>query len=308
MKKLFLTVVLILAGVAGFQMVGRRFIKPPVPYTEALKQEKKEYQRIVSLMPSVTEILFALDVGERVIGVTRYCKYPPEAQQKAIVGGILDTNFEMLYTLKPDLIILTASENEQKVKLESLGFPIMEVEARNLWKILESIEEIGAVVGREQKAKEIVDGIKAKIALIRSKTRDLPKPKVMITYLRPFGEGNIREVYIAGNRTFFNDILEILGAVNAYQSSISITSPIVSAEGILHMDPDIIIEVMNQLDNTPYTVEDVKKDWDSLSQLRAYKNDRIYIIDEPYIDIPGPRLGQVLDDLARVIHPEVKWE
>jgi iron complex transport system substrate-binding protein len=275
--------------------------------SRAFAQAPQEYHRVVSLLPSITEILFAIGAQDQVVGVTKFCKYPPEAQKKTIIGGLLDTNYEIIYRLKPDLVIVATEQGDQKEKLESMGFNIAEVETRSVQKIMESIGQLGKLLGHEQGAQKVVESIQNKIDTIKEKTKDLPKPKVMVTFLRPVGEKTIRDVYIAGTFTYFKDLLDLVGAVNAFQGTDMITSPILSAEGILRLDPDVIIEVMPTLKESKLTKQDALEDWVMLSQLKAYKNKRIYIISESYADIPGPRLVNMLDDMARYTHPEVDW-
>ena len=267
----------------------------------------KEYKRIVSLMPSATEILFAIGAGDRVVGVTRYCRFPPEVQNLPQVGGIMDTNYEMVFQLQPDLVVLTNDGEEQQQKMDAMGFETLAIETKNIPGIMDSIRRVGAKVGKEREAEKVANAIQNKMDEVREKTKDLPKPKVMITYLRPLGEGSIREVYIAGNKTYFDKIIEAAGGVNAFQGVELVVSPIVTPEGILEMNPDVIIELIGSLDQTPYAVDEVKKDWDMLPELNAYQNGRIHIFSKPYVSLPGPRLVKVIEDIARVIHPEVDW-
>jgi len=278
------------------------------PLTAFSDKEQGGYQRIVSLLPSITEVLFALDQGDKVVGVTRYCKYPPEARQRAKVGGILDTGFETVYHLDPDLVILEESAGDHKEKLDKMGLKTLAVDTRSVSSILESIRVIGDVLGCPEKALAVTTKIQQRIDYLQLKTKDLPRPRVLITYLRPVGEGTIREVYIAGNHTYFNDLIEMVGGVNVYRGSDLITSPVVSAEGILRMNPDVIVEVINMLDEVKVSKEEVLNDWKMLPELDAYKNHRIYVLNQPYIGIPGPRLAQALEDLARVVHPGLNWD
>ena len=273
----------------------------PAPASE------NEYHRIVSLLPSVTEILFALGLDEEVIGVTKFCKFPPQAQTKTIVGGLIDTNYEIIYRLHPDLVILATEHADHQAKLKDMGIDVLKIETRQVQSVLDSIALIGKTLHREKEAAAILENIQNKIRTIREKIKDAPPPRVLVTFLRPVGEGEIRDVYIAGNFTYFNDILDIVGAKNAYQGTQLITSPIVSAEGILHLDPDIIIEVMAPLNESHIHINDALKDWDMLPELKAYKNKRIYILTGSYMDIPGPRLVAALDDIARAVHPQLDW-
>lgn len=269
------------------------------------EQEFKQYNRIISFSPSVTETLYALGLGEKVVAVTRYCLYPPEAQEKPTIGGLLDVNFEQVYRLKPDLLISSAINLDQRKTFEKMGIKTLEVGTKSVKSVLESIRIIGTTLGKEKKALEIVNEIKNHINKIRSSVKDLDRPRVLVTFLRPVGEGNIREAYIAGNDSYFNDLLDITGGQNVYQGTALITSPLVTTEGIIQMNPDVVVEIMNVLKKTNLSTKDVIRDWDILSSIPAVKNKRIYVLDESYIGIPGPRIVKALDDLLEAIHPEI---
>ena len=297
-KKIALGVLIGFIVLAGFFYKARFY-----HFTSASSQTHGEYKRIVSLLPSITEILYALGVEDRVVGVTRFCKYPPQAQLKQHVGGVLDTNYEIIYNLEPDLILLSTNSDDQKKQLEQMGFKVLEVETRNVQGILNSIEMMGRELGVEEKAAEVTNNIRVIIDDVRAKTEHLEKPRVLVTFLRPMGEGAIRDVYVAGNHSYFSDLIEMAGAVNAYQGSAMITSPVLSSEGILRLDPDVIIEVMNEVQHLNLNPDDVIKDWASLSDLKAYKNKRIYLFYKDYAGIPGPRVANALQDMAHFIHP-----
>lgn len=264
-------------------------------------------QRIVSTLPSSTEMLFAVGAGDQVVGVTRFCKFPPEAQEKTIIGGLLDINYEIIYSLNPDLAVIQAGEGENKTMFEKMKIPVLEIETRSMDGIIKSIRDIGAAVGRIKEAEEVAGNIERKIQFIEDKVSALNKPRVLVTFLRPVGDGEIHDVYIAGNHTFFNDVIKIAGGQNAYEGYRVVTSPVVNAEGIIQMNPDVIIELMGDLPQKDFSVEQALKDWGMLSDLSAYKNKRIYIMDKQYAGIPGPRITMTLDEVARYVHPETHW-
>lgn len=266
------------------------------------------YERIVSMLPSSTEMLYMVGAGDQVIGVTRYCKFPPEAQEKTIVGGLLDINFEVVYGLNPDLIIIQDKDGDKVAMFKKMGIEVLEIETRTVKGILEAIQLIGEATDNADKAQEIVQKIEQRIKNIEDKVEALDKPMVVVTFLRPLGEGNIREVYIAGNHTYFDDLINIVGGKNAYQGSQLVTSPVVSAEGVMSMNPDVIVELMGTLNEVGITKEQALKDWDVLKELDAYKNGRIHLIDKSYAGIPGPRITEALDDLVRFVHPEIDWD
>jgi iron complex transport system substrate-binding protein len=266
-----------------------------------------DYKRIVSLLPSVTELLYALELEDNVVGVTRYCKFPPEAEQKPKVGGFVDVNYEALYSLTPDIVILQVDSDEQKSKIDAMGIETIEIETRSVEGILKSIDMIGSKFNRREQAKQIVDRIEAKISEVTEKIKGLPKPRVLVSYFREVGTKVINEVYIAGNRTYFHELIDIAGGTNAYQGFDVVTSPIVTAEGILSMNPDIIIEIISMANGTGLTDAKVLEDWAMLSDLNAFKNNKIYIFNTSYSGLPGPRLDLALADIAKFIHPEVDW-
>ena len=270
--------------------------------------EKIVYKRLVSLSPSITELLYVLDLQDKIVGVTRYCKFPPEAQKKPQVGGLFDVNYEFLYSLNPDLVLMQINEGEEKSTLKKMGIKTLEVETRSVTGIIDSIRVIGQMFDRQDKASDLIQDIENKIQNIKEKTKNLPKPRVLITFLRPLKEGDIREVYIAGNHTYFNDLIELAGGQNAYEGPDLITSPVVSAEGILHMNPDTIIELMTDSQEKNVSIEEIKHDWDMLPELTAYKTHRIHILRQPFIGIPGPSIAKTLDILVRLIHPEINWD
>jgi len=274
----------------------------------AQQQNQLSYNRIISILPSVTETIFALGAEDKLVGVSQYCLYPLEARSKKIVGGLVDLNLETVYALNPDLIILPTKVDTYTKQLNKMGIEVFRYETRSVKGILSSVRILGEKLNRERQAQELITTMENKIADIQSQIKNLPKPRVLVSYLRPIGEGKISEVYIAGNHTYFNDLINIIGGVNAYQGPQMITSPLISPEGILQMDPDIILDMMTMLHKTSMSESDVKKDWDMLSDLKAYKSKKIYVLSQPFIGIPGPRLVKTLDILARIIHPEVNWD
>jgi len=308
MRKYIGIIFFVVIGLIAVRLIGQMGIRllsgPPIQS----RSSRDGYQRVISFLPSVTETLYALGVEDKIVGVTRYCKFPPQAQQKPNIGGLMDISYETIYNLEPDLLILSTTADEQWTILNKMGFNLLEVETRSVGGILESIMIIGQALGQEKEAEALTAAVKERIEYVNEKTKNLSRPKVLITYLRPYDEGGIRDVYIAGNNTYFNDLLEMAGGENAYQGPGLITSPIISVEGILDMDPDVIVEVTSRLNESFLSPEELLDDWDAVPQLKAYKNNRIYVLDQPYVGIPGPRLGQTLEDMARVVHPEADWD
>lgn len=297
---LLLTGLVILAGIIYYLGVIK-------PHDRAERDATQPYQRIISLSPNITEILFALGAGEKVVGVTRFCNYPPEAKQKFQVGGYLDPNYEAIVSLKPDVVILLSNFQQISNFLSELHIAQLSVSNETVSEIVSSIGFLGKTVAAEQRAEDLLNDIHLKIHHIEAKTKEAKRPKVMIVVERTMGAGKIENVYIVGKNTFYDELIQMAGGVNAFEST-KIAFPILSAEGIIHLNPDFIIDLVPQLEQTGLSATDLKKDWKILSQLDAVKNQQVYILSEDYAVIPGPRFILFLADLAKIIHPEIDWE
>jgi len=297
---IFLALLIILAGILYYQ----RIIKPS---QNAVPDQGKTYQRIISLSPNITEILFALGLGDRIIGVTRFCNYPPEAKEKMPVGGYLDPNYEAILSLNPDVVIILPEFDSIRNFLSELGIKYLTVSNKTISDILSSIDYLGKEFGIEQQAEHILTDIRSKINQIEKKTKDSIRPKILIVVERTMGTGVIEDVYVAGKNTFFDELLKMAGGINAFEDE-KISYPILSAEGIIHINPDFIIELVPQLEQTGLSQSLLEKDWQSLPQINAVKNNRITIMCHDYAVVPGSRFILFLEDLARTIHPEIDWD
>jgi len=260
-------------------------------------------QRIVSLSPSVTEVLFALGVGKRVVGVSRFCTYPPEAQAKAQVGGYLDPSYEAILALKPDLVVLRG-ENERFVQpFRELGLTLLAVRHDSVEGLLESITTIGRRCGAAQQAEQLAAGIQSQIHSITARTAGLERPRVMLVAERTLGSGRIQNVYVAGSDSFMNRVIHLAGGKNAC-SDTSAGFPVVSGEGILRMNPQVIIDLVAKHKQIALSQEELLRDWQQLADVEAVRSGRVYLVDDDYAFIPGPRFILFVEKLARLVHPE----
>jgi iron complex transport system substrate-binding protein len=274
----------------------------------SLSFAEETYNRIVSLAPSITEILYALGEGDKVIGVTEFCRYPPEAALKPKVGGLLDTNYESIYALNPDLIIYTFGETGQKYTFDKMKLSSLDVKTHSVKDVFAAIETIGQTLHQDEKAGQLIAELKDRIQHIQTKTERLSKPRLLVVFMRTLGEKKIRDVYIAGGDPFYNELIALAGGENAYNGPQNVISPVLSAEGILKIDPDYIIEIMSPEETKYFSEEEIRNDWSSLPELTAYKNKHIFLMNKSYMGIPGPRFVLAVEDIAKTIHPDVAWE
>lgn len=261
-------------------------------------------QRIISMAPSVTETLFALGLGDRVVGVSRFCHYPPEAEEKPRIGGLFDPNFEAIVAARPDLIVMLDGSLQNRPAFEKLGLPTLMVNHRNIDGILASFTEIGRACGVPEKGEAMADDLKARIERIKTEVAGQPRPRVMFAVERTLGTGQVQDVYVAGADGHLDGIIAMAGGQNAYQGTVRF--PVISSEGILKLNPEVIVDMVPRL-IPGADREKIASDWQQLQQVDAVKHGRVYVLDDDYVSIPGPRFILFVEKLARLIHPEVTW-
>ncbi len=269
--------------------------------------ESLRIERIVSLSPSITETLFALNLGDKVVGITRFCNYPPETKEIMKVGGYVDPSYEAIASLHPDLVFLLPEHEKIKKYLSELNINYLEVDNKNSEDIKNTIRITGKICSAEKKANELLENIELTLETIKNATKNLPRPKVIISIGRTMGSGTLKDVYIAGPTTYFSELIELAGGVNSFNNK-NIAYPMLSAEGIIHLNPQIIIDLVANLKTSGLTKEMILKEWESTGNIDAVKNDRVIILDSDYIVIPGPRFILLLKDLAKAFHPEIDWK
>lgn len=250
-------------------------------------------ERIVTLAPNLTEIVFALGLGPRVVGVGTFCRWPPEALTKPRLGGLTDPNLELVVALDPQLAILLPSEDDVARHLERLGIETLTVPAETLADVEASITVVAERCGVPAAGAALAGRWRSALA---------PRPvapgtRVLLTLNRTGGRP--AQVLVAGPGTFFDELLGRLGAVNTFADS-SVSYPIVGLEEILRRDPEVIIELhVEPLDASAAAAR--SEDWRVLPGLGAVREGRVVQISGDYTLIPGPRLPRLYDELAAAL-------
>jgi len=262
---------------------------------------------IVSLAPSITETLFALGVGDRVVGVTRYCDYPPAATQKPQVGGYHNPNYEAVVALDPDLVVILAPGERQSSAFRTLGLPTLVVNHKSIAGILRSIAALGTACGAEDEAARIVADIEARLERVRQKTAGLARPRVLFAVDRTGGTGHIQDLYIAGRDRHLDKSITLAGGQNAYQQG-TVHYPVISTEGLLKMNPEVIIDMTPDLVGEDVARQELLADWNELAQVDAVRRGRVYLLEDEFASVPGPRFILLVEKLASMIHPQVDWQ
>ena len=259
-------------------------------------------QRVISTSPAITEILFAVGSGNRVVGVTDYCNYPKNACLLPSIGGPLNPNTEKWIALKPDLIILQDDSVVLKKHAKVFKIPTLEVSVNNLGNILTSIQVIADAMQTPKEGKQLVDKIKKQIDNYRTSIGKT-KPRHVLMLLSDTNDPS-RDLYAVGRNTFLNELLSIAGGENILPDTMA-TYPKISKEFIIAKSPEIIIEIGPTANLSNEGILNRKKAWTIYPTINAVKNDRLYFVGADYILIPGPRLVKILDILARNIHPKL---
>ena len=259
-------------------------------------------QRVISTSPAITEILFAIGAGDRVVGVTDFCNYPEQACRLPSIGGPLNPSTETWITLKPDLIIIQEDSEVIQKNAKIFEIPSLTVSVNNLNNILNSIQIIADSLHMPQAGHQLAIKIKTKIEGYRTHLKKI-KPRQVLMLLSDTNDPS-RDLYAVGRDTFLNELLTIAGGENVLPDTMA-RYPKVSKEYIIAKSPEIIIEVGPKSNLSKEESLARKKTWGKFSTLRAVKDDKLYFIGADYILIPGPRLLNILDDFTRTIHPEL---
>ena len=254
----------------------------------AKEQTPAEPQRLVSLIPAVTETLFAVGAGPRVVGVGTYDNYPPEAKTVTRVGGLIDPDTERILSLKPDLAFVYGSQDELIAQLTRAGIAVERYRHGTLAEVIASVRAIGARVGRASQGEALAAGIERTIDEARTRSQARAHPKVLIVFGRE--EGTLRGIYASGGRGFIHDMVTAAGGRNLFED-VKRESVQASLESILEREPEVIIEIRGG-PRGPHFPEQHAAAWNAASSLPAVRNKRVHVLIDERLVVPGPRVGE----------------
>jgi len=280
-------------------LTGMPFMANLAPRTFVDDLDRKIYLakapiRIVSLAPSVTEILFAIGVSERIVGVTQFCDYPPEAQAKPKVGAS-QPNIESLLALNPDLVIAPRAFIRPDVldKLDQLKITVYILEAKTIEDILSHIQTLGRMLDRPAAADDLATSMRRRITDVKTRTQALTRPRLLYVL-------NSDPLVTVGPGSFIHQLIELAGGSNV-GTAMQTPYPRLSLEEAIRQDPEIIVFPVGTTEGIPETEQQRWRRWPTMS---AVKQGRFYRISSVLLDRPGPRIVEGLEALARSIHPE----
>lgn len=257
-------------------------------------------QRIISVVPAVTEMLFAIGAGAEVVGVSSYDRFPAETQSRPKVGALIDPDVERILSLRPDLVVVYGTQGELQSRLTRAGIPQFDYEHAGLADITATIRRLGARIGRAAEAARVADGIDREIAAIRKEVAGRARPRTMLVFGRE--PGALRGIYASGGYGFMHDMLAVAGGDNVF-ADIPRQSVQVSTEMVLARAPEVILEVQPPDGMTPDRIAREIALWSALPAVTAVRAKRTYLLANEVLMVPGPRVADGIRLMAAVLHP-----
>ena len=259
----------------------------------ARAQAALQSSRIVSLAPSVTETIFALGFGDRLVGVTTYCDYPAEARKIAKIGGFMNPSLESIVAKRPDLVIGVSSAIDpvKAREIERLGFKVNLISLASVSDILSAIKNIARLLGIPESGQKLARQIILRIDRVKRRVALAPRRSILLAV-------GLRPLVAVGGKNFIDELITLAGGENisrdAAQPWLNLPDEYVVAKA-----PQVIIEAGMGSERGEFT-----KHWADLKSIPAVKDGRVYAYPSDKILRPGPRIGEGLEEIARLIHPE----
>ena len=257
--------------------------------------------RIVSLVPSVTEMLFAIGAGPRVVGVSSYDRQPPQVAGMTRVGGLLNPDVERIFRLRPDFVAVYATQDDLRAQLARAQIREFAYSNTDLAGVTSTIRELGRRLGLDTQANRTADEMERRLASTRSRVVGRARVRVLLVFGRE--PRALRNIDAGGGRGFHADMLEAAGAANVLADVHRATVPL-NTEAILKLAPDVIIDLHygDQLASMDMKAE--RSVWNQLPAIPAVKTGRVYLLLGDEFVVPGPRIADAIEKIARALHPD----
>jgi len=253
--------------------------------------------RVISLAPNLTEVLFALGAGGRVVGVTRYDDHPPEVLSLPRVGGFTDPSLEAILALRPDLVLCVpnAGNRQTMETVGRLGVPVLVLPAETLEDVFLAISTLGNALDRRPAAAALAADMRRRVAAVQARVRGRTRPAVLLVY-------GHRPLIGAGAQTFADALIELAGGRNVLAGS-AIRYPSLPMEEVLRLAPEVILDASMSAPASDAALAG----WARFSVLPAVRDRRIHVVDSALWFRPGPRIVLGLEEMARLLHPDAGW-
>ncbi|HEX7486421.1 MAG TPA: helical backbone metal receptor [Vicinamibacterales bacterium] len=257
-------------------------------------------QRIVSIVPAVTEMLFVIGAGPKVIAVGSFDNWPPEVKSLTRVGALLDPDIEQILRLRPDLVIVYGTQVEVRTKLERAGIKTFPYVMGGLGNLTDTIRKLGPVVGRAREAEGVAAALQARFDAIRARVAGRSRPRTLLVFGRE--PGTLRAIDASGGVGFLSDIVALAGGDNVFAAE-KREAVRVSTESILAAAPEVIIDLHYGRTLSPEQIDLERAAWKTLPAVPAVHEGRVALLVGDEFVVPGPRLVDAAEAIADVIHP-----
>jgi iron complex transport system substrate-binding protein len=254
-------------------------------------------RRIVSLVPAVTEMLFAIGAGPQVVGVSSFDRDPPEVTRLPRVGALLDPDLESILALTPDLVVVYGSQDELRTQLARTGTPVFLYLHGGLEGIFDTLQRLGEQTGRADAAKTVSEQLRADLAAVQKSVAGRKRPRVLLVFGRD--PDTLRNVWASGGVGFLHELLQIAGGDNV-MADVQREGLQVNVEQILARRPEVVLEL--RADARPDADREALRPWQTLSALTAVRNGRVHFLSGSDLVTPGPRIARATERIARALH------
>ena len=304
MKKLRILILATIVVIAGFILIGRyknmlnSFDSTNGDFFTSPKAQPNKPQRIISLAPSLTEILFALGLDDKIVGVTLNSDYPPAAHKKTKIGTFWQPDTEAVIAAKPDLVVTLQIEQQKRVadSLNRLGYRVLALKIEKIEELFTAIQKIGAATDCKQRADKLIENINRELNYLKSKYSSTNKPKVLwVIQTEP--------LRVAGRNTFINEFIELLSGENAIGPTIQRYPPI-GTEELLACNAEVIIQSAMGKTDIDKQQQQAEVFWSKWAGIPAVKDNNIYVVNSDTVLRLGPRLPQGVEIVGRYLHPD----
>jgi iron complex transport system substrate-binding protein len=286
------------AAIAGW-ILACAVAVPAIAAQQRSSAAKPRYSRIVSLVPAVTEMLFAMGAGDAVAGISSYDRFPPEALKRPKVGGLIDPDFERILSLRPDLVITYGTQSELIDRLRRANIGIYNYEHAGLADITATVRSLGQRIGLSAGSERLAASVERQLAEVRARVAGRPRPRTALIIGRELG--TLRGLHASGGVGFLHDILETAGGADVF-ADVKRQNLQLSTEVLLARAPDVILELHPPEGWTPERLASERAVWQQLPGLPAVRNGRIHVLTDQRLIVPGPRVADAARLFADLLH------
>ena len=270
-------------------------------WTGVHAQPRPPAKRIVSLVPALTEILFAIGAGPQVIAVSSFDDDPPEVLKLPRVGALLDPDTERILSMRPDLVLTYGSQVELEKQFASASIRTFSYRHGGLANLTPTFRALGDLTGHSDEAIRVAARIEDRLTAIRSRVAGRPRPATLLVMGRE--PGSLRHLHASGGIGFLDDLVTLAGGRNVF-SDFKREAVNASTEMLISAAPDVILDLQYSRQLKPGDLEKERQIWQALPSIPAVKTGRVHILLGDHLVVPGPRIAAAAEEYARAIHPE----